>query len=526
MADFDPELGPTYKLVLGPLIFVLTWLLITANRVPFLPIGRPAGALLGALLMVVCTIISVEEAYAAVDGNTIALLFGMMVITARLEKEGLFDYLAHHMLRGCSNGWTLLWRISLAAAFLAAFLTNDTTCVFMTAMVVAACKMAKVPMGPFLICLATSANIGSACTPTGNPQNMIIHSFSKLPFLGFVSRIGLATLLGLSVNLGVLFLTYREVLLRPFAAGPGGGHGEPRRGRGGKLLDENGMFEYRTHGTESGAGAAAAAAGGVEGTPRIDVEAPEGVAGPAGPPGGRGAELEERWGGGLAPPALPAPSASPAGTPVPPALSTLELLRATPRPVLLRRFAIVLIILGVVIAFLAGAHLSWTAIAGAWALIVLDFRDPAPLFELVDWSLLMFFCGLFIVVRGFSATGIPVALWDDLLPLVSLSTARGLFVYTLILLVASNVVSNVPTVLIVAPLMSSFQAYATRGWYQMAFITTVAGNFTLIGSVANIIVAQRAKDHYVLGFWEYLRVGLPSTALALLLGVLAISLVT
>eukprot|EP00741_Cyanophora_paradoxa_P019807 tig00021168_g19116.t1 len=490
--------------------------------------------------MVVCTVISVEEAYAAVDGNTIALLFGMMVITARLEKEGLFDYFAHHMLRGCPNGWTLLWRISLAAAFLSAFLTNDTTCVFMTPMVVAACKMAKVPMGPFLICLATSANIGSACTPTGNPQNMIIHSFSKLPFLGFVTRIGLATVCGLAINLAVLYFTYRSVLLEPFApaaSGCGNGApGRPRRGRGGKLLDENGMFAYQTHGHSSDPD-----------LPRIDVEAPEAGA-RADVQGDSHLDSTEKE---AAPGALerelklvPAPSVDVSdadAAAAPRELSTLELIRAMPRPVLLRRAAIALIILGVVVAFLAGAHLSWTSIAGAWALIVLDFRDPAPLFELVDWSLLMFFSGLFIVVRGFSATGIPVEVWDDLLPWVHLSTARGLCVFTLILLVASNVVSNVPTVLIVAPLMSSFQAYAARGWYQMAFITTVAGNFTLIGaararpamkperpwrSVANIIVAQRAKEHYVLGFWEYLRVGFPSTALVLLLGVIAIAVIT
>ncbi len=82
----------------------------------------------------------------------------------------------------------------------------------------------------------------------------------------------------------------------------------------------------------------------------------------------------------------------------------------------------------------------------------------------------------------------------------------------------SNLVSNVPMVLLAAPYVGSL-ADPTLGWVLLAFVTTVAGNLTLVGSVANILVAETAKDAYTLGFWEYLRFGAVSTVLVLTVGV-------
>lgn len=81
----------------------------------------------------------------------------------------------------------------------------------------------------------------------------------------------------------------------------------------------------------------------------------------------------------------------------------------------------------------------------------------------------------------------------------------------------SNLISNVPMVMLAGPLVGT--GGGETGWVLMAFVTTVAGNLTLVGSVANIIVAERAKPYYLLGFWEYLRFGLVSTLLVLILGV-------
>jgi len=89
--------------------------------------------------------------------------------------------------------------------------------------------------------------------------------------------------------------------------------------------------------------------------------------------------------------------------------------------------------------------------------------------------------------------------------------------------VGSNLISNVPMVLLTGPHLGSLGS-EEFGWILLAFTTTVAGHFTILGSVANIIVAERAREHYTLGFFEYLRFGLVSTILVLLAGVTVITL--
>mmetsp|Transcript_14894 Transcript_14894/g.24544 ORF Transcript_14894/g.24544 Transcript_14894/m.24544 type:complete len:565 (-) Transcript_14894:181-1875(-) len=546
-------------------IFLLTWILITANRVPFLPIGRPSGAVLGAMLMIAVRVLTIEEAYSAVDGNTIVLLFGMMVITARLEKEGLFDYLAHHVLKGCKNGFGLLWRISVTAAVLAAFLTNDTVCVFMTPMVITACTISKVPMGPYLIALATSANIGSAATPTGNPQNMIIHSKSDLSFIGFVVHIGLTSVVGMAINMGVIFVVNRTALLQPFSSAS---NGQNRLTSGQPIERDEEMTLHNNIGGEKANGKAHYALvigdddGRMSRDGRPNVVQADTQPSYMRPPASKDHCSDQGSGDGIvlrhSEPSAPsgrisrplypespkpetplsitlpdshrllsvnAPEPSPLETDKPP-LCGDNVAREGGKRALFRRLAMAAVILGVIVGFLVGLDLPWTALGGAWLLIILDFKDPAPLFAMVDWSLLLFFAGLFIVVHGWGATGIPVAAWDFFRSMVDLHTAAGLAVYSFLILVASNIVSNVPTVLIISPLMESFGADAERGWYLLAFISTVAGNLTLIGSVANIIVAQRAREHYVIGFVEYCKVGVPSTLLVVLAGVCIMSLTT
>lgn len=96
-----------------------------------------------------------------------------MLITVYLEREGLLDVLVSNLLHTTASGIALLLKLTLLSAALSALFTNDTVCVFMTPIVCRACAKAKLPYGPFLMSLATSANVGSAATLTGNPQNML-----------------------------------------------------------------------------------------------------------------------------------------------------------------------------------------------------------------------------------------------------------------------------------------------------------------------------------------------------------------
>ncbi len=424
---------------LAAAIFVLTYALIAARRLAWLPIGRPAGALLGAVLMVGCGVLTPEESYRAIDHDTLVLLLGMMLIAAYLDLEGFFDVVVGAALRWCGTPWNLLAAVALLAGGLSAFLVNDPVCLFMTPIVVAVCARAGLPMGPYLIALATSANIGSAATLVGNPQNMIVGSLSKLPFAGFLAVSGPAALAGLLVNLALLRLYYRRRLPATFAPGR-----EPD-------------------------------------------------------------------------PTVPAPADGAAAAGAEAARAAPGLLAPRPRG----RVGLVLgVLAAVVLGFFAGLHLGYTTLAGALALIVLDRREPREAFARVDWSLLLFFCGLFVVVAGFAHTGWVDLAWRHLAPRLDLGAPAGVGLFAGFVTVGSNLVSNVPLVLLTGPGLEALGGPSPRlGWALLAFVSTVAGNLTLVGSVANIIVAEGAKDHYTLGFFEYLRFGAVSTVVVLAAGV-------
>ena len=180
-----------------------------------------------------------------------------------------------------------------------------------------------------------------------------------------------------------------------------------------------------------------------------------------------------------------------------------------------------LCLLGTVGAFAGGANLGWSALGGACAMMVIDWRDPDAVIGLVDWSLLVFFTSLFIVTQGFQATGIPQDVWDALQGTIDVDTVVGVVVYSLIVLIGSNTVSNVPLVLLLGPSIPTLSS-PFESWLLLSFVSTVAGNLTLVGSVANLIVASRAKLWYHLTFWELTRFGFPSTLLVTVVGVLVI----
>ena len=136
----------------------------------------------------------------------------------------------------------------------------------------------------------------------------------------------------------------------------------------------------------------------------------------------------------------------------------------------------------------------------------------------MDWTLLVFFCGLFVVVAGFAKTGLVDRAWAASAPYLVPHGAAGYSGLTSFLVAGSNLVSNVPMTLIALPFVPSLGVGDT-GYVLLAFVTTIAGNLTLLGSVANIIVAEMARSEYELGYGEYLRFGAVSTVLVLAAGV-------
>jgi len=150
--------------------------------------------------------------------------------------------------------------------------------------------------------------------------------------------------------------------------------------------------------------------------------------------------------------------------------------------------------------------------------MLLQRRETRELWPRIDWALLVFFSGLFVVVRGLTESGAPAAFFERF-PLASGDgSPAGWLRLAAIFLVGSNVVSNVPFILVVRDQMATL-ADPTLGWEMLAMASTFAGNLTLLGSVANIIVAEAGHEVGGIGFWQYLRVGLPLALSTTLLGV-------
>jgi Na+/H+ antiporter NhaD/arsenite permease-like protein len=171
--------------------------------------------------------------------------------------------------------------------------------------------------------------------------------------------------------------------------------------------------------------------------------------------------------------------------------------------------------------FLAGLNLAWTAMAGAALVMVLARRDTHNVLKLVDWHLLLFFAALFIVVDGLSDTGLPDALYSRLQPIFGSSMPAQAWNLTWFSVVGSNVFSNVPFVLVAGNWIARFTDPALM-WKVLALATTFAGNLTIIGSVANMIVVESARDHIQVGFWDYARFGIPITILTTAAGVVVL----
>jgi Na+/H+ antiporter NhaD/arsenite permease-like protein len=174
--------------------------------------------------------------------------------------------------------------------------------------------------------------------------------------------------------------------------------------------------------------------------------------------------------------------------------------------------------LGVALCFFLGLHMGFSALAGVLLVVLVQRRDPAHFLARVDWSLLVFFCGLFIVVEGLNSAGLVQPVVDASREWLGLDRWIGIAAFSGLVAAGSNVVSNVPMVLLAGPLAESL-GRPELSWSLLAFVSTVAGNLTLVGSVANLIVAERARPDYELGFVEYLRYGVVATLASLAAGV-------
>ncbi len=170
-----------------------------------------------------------------------------------------------------------------------------------------------------------------------------------------------------------------------------------------------------------------------------------------------------------------------------------------------------LVLAGVIVCFFTSSPRELTALTAGGILLCSRRMDVRKLLGLIDWSLIMLFCGLFVVIAGFETTGAP----DNLLSWfgrhgVSLADP---FALTAIGALLSNLVSNVPAVMLLTRFLQGADA---ESWYALALASTFAGNLITLGSIANLIVIEQARQHGVtLSFREHARAGVPVTLVSL-----------
>lgn len=390
------------------LIFAAVYLGMLLGGLPFLQLDRTGVALLGAIAIVATGVLTPEQAARSVHLPTLLLLFSFMVLSAQMRLGGFYGRVTREIAELRVSPPMLLLAVIVVVAVLSAVFSNDVVCLAVAPVLADACLERRLDPVPFLLGLACAANVGSAATLIGNPQNMLIGQALGLSFSGYLLEAIVPVAAGVAATWGVIAWQ--------------------TRGRWRTVLDDP-------------------------------------------PPERRQLEVSySRW-------------QTAKGLGVAGALLVVFVATGVPREV--------------------------AALAGAGLLLMSRRLHSAKMLGLVDWSLLILFIGLFVVNHAFQRAGLA---HDALQALeaagVPLDQPGPLFAVTLVL---SNLVSNVPAVMLLLP-----AATEPFSGPMLALVSTLAGNLLLIGSIANLIVVEAAARRGIaIGWRSHARAGVPVALLSL-----------
>lgn len=415
-------------------IFAITYALVAARRLGFLAVSRPAAAVAGAVACVLFGTLTPARAYASIDGDTVVLLLGMMILAAHLDHAGFFEWGASLALRAVRKPQHLLTVVVFSVGILSAFLLNDTVCFLITPVIVRIIRRAQLGGVLFLMAVATSANIGSVMTIVGNPLTVIIGSLSPLTFNEYFA---------VMAPLGVICLTLNRLLLPRFF--PLRRVASPTTTRQAHWLD----------------------------APFDDADEL---------PGAFRRTLDVRLQRGL-------------------------LLKCS------------LSLVAALCGFFLGFNVAWTALGAAALLLLLAGWQPRQALKRVDWQLLIFVVGLFIVVGALRHAGASTAMFDALAPWLGASEDEQAWRLALLSSVGIHMVGNIPWVLVAAEWMPQWMD-PRAAWLVLAMSATFAGNLLITSSLANVLVRDAGRDVARLGFAQYARYGIVITLTTLVLGLL------
>ena len=186
------------------IVFFLVYLGMILGGLPFLQLDRTGVALLGAIALIGVGAVSPEEAARAVHLPTVILLFSFMVVSAQLRLGGFYPWVTLRLADSALAPLALLGGVITVVAALSAVFSNDIVCLSIAPVLADACVRRRLNPVPFLLALACAANVGSAATLIGNPQNMLIGSALRLSFAGYAAEAALPVVLGLFATWAII----------------------------------------------------------------------------------------------------------------------------------------------------------------------------------------------------------------------------------------------------------------------------------------------------------------------------------
>jgi Na+/H+ antiporter NhaD/arsenite permease-like protein len=208
---------------LALLVFVVVYAGMILGRFPGLQIDRTGIALVGAVVLVAGGTLSTAAAWQAIDVATLALLLGLMLVSAQFRQCGFYTALTRRLAAHTHTPERLLLHLILVTGLLSALLTNDVVCLATAPVLIDVCVRRGFDPLPLLLGLAAASNVGSAATLIGNPQNMLIGQSLQLPFARYLLDGGVPALLGLLATWWILARSFRGRFLRTSAAAPQAG---------------------------------------------------------------------------------------------------------------------------------------------------------------------------------------------------------------------------------------------------------------------------------------------------------------
>jgi len=409
-------------------VFVFTYFLIVARKFFRLNLEPWMSMLIGAILMVLLRVMTIDQAASSINLQVVIFLFGMFCVVGALDSSGALQFAALSLLRMAKTPERLLLAVIILVTVLSAFLVNDAIVLVMAPVVINACRTVKIRPTPFLFGVAFSSNIGSALTPIGNPQNLLIKVVSGIGTGWFMLNMFVPVVLSTIVQYYLLEALFRKQL---------------------HALEE---FDKSSFVPQS----------------------------------------------------------------------------AVRDAVLFKRSMIIssFVVGGFLLSDLLRVELATVAVLGGGMILFLHNRR-IEIVHRIDWTVIVFFSGMFVVMEGFSKSGILDLLAPSLvLQIFSVNSLTSILWIHLASAVLSQLVSNVPLVALFIPIFAEANAQPYH-WLALASGSTLGGNGTLLGAAANIIVLESAEERgETFSFAEFARAGTILTAATVLISGLLLSLTT